>query len=64
MNYHFVIQSVAKDLGNINVDVSVDVHEILPPFGRLDDKRTRQFGSGVRTVAGLLPPVMFSNSTS
>jgi len=37
MNYHFVIQSVAKDLGNICVNVSVGVHEILPPFGRLDD---------------------------
>ena len=36
---HIVIQSVAKDLGNIHVDVSVDVHEILPPFGRLDDKK-------------------------
>jgi len=29
----FVIQSEAKNLGNINVHVS----EILPPFGRLDD---------------------------
>ena len=30
----FVIQSEAKDLGCIHVDVL----EILPPFGRLDDK--------------------------
>ena len=30
----FVIQSEAKDLGSIHVDVL----EILPPFGRLDDK--------------------------
>jgi hypothetical protein len=28
-----VIQSEAKNLGNINVDE----HEILPPFGRLND---------------------------
>ena len=36
----FVIQrsKATKDLGNIYVDVLVDVHEILPPFGRLDDK--------------------------
>ena len=31
---HSVIQSEAKNLGSINVDV----HEILPPFGRLNDK--------------------------
>ena len=28
-----VIQSVAKNLGSINMDV----HEILPPSGRLND---------------------------
>ena len=31
----FVIQSEAKNLGNINVDVI----EILPPFGRLNDNK-------------------------
>ena len=31
----FVIQSEAKNLGNIKW---MDVHEILPPFGRLNDK--------------------------
>ena len=34
----FVIQSVAKDLGSTNVDE----YEILPPFGRLNDKMIRQ----------------------
>ena len=34
----FVIQSEAKNLGNTIADVNVDVHEILPPFGRLNDK--------------------------
>ena len=34
----FVIQSEAKNLGNILADVFVYVHEILPPFGRLNDK--------------------------
>ena len=33
-----VIQSEAKDLDNVQVPVSVDVFEILPPFGRLNDK--------------------------
>ena len=33
-----VIQSEAKDLGNIHKYIYVDVHEILPPFGRLNDK--------------------------
>ena len=32
--YLFVIQSVAKDLEVIHVYV----HEILPPFGRLNDR--------------------------
>ena len=36
-------QGVVKNLENIhentNVDVQVDAHEILPPYGRLDDKR-------------------------
>ena len=32
--YLFVIQSVAKDLEGINVYV----YEILPPFGRLNDR--------------------------
>ena len=36
--FYFVIQSVAKDLENILVDVFVYVTEILPPFGRLNDK--------------------------
>ena len=31
-------QSEAKNLGNTIADVNVDVHEILPPFGRLNDK--------------------------
>ena len=31
--FRFVIQSEAKNLGYINVDVI----EILPPFGRLND---------------------------
>ena len=31
--HHFVIQSEAKDLGNI-----LYVIEILPPYGRLNDK--------------------------
>ena len=34
----YVIQSEAKNLGNTMVAVKVDVHEILPPFGRLNDK--------------------------
>ena len=33
-----VIQSEAKDLGNILVNILVYVTEILPPFGRLNDK--------------------------
>ena len=33
MFQRLVIQSEAKNLGSINVDV----HEILPPFGRLND---------------------------
>ena len=32
-----VKRSVAKNLENIK-DVHVDAHEILPPFGRLNDK--------------------------
>ena len=32
-----VIQSEAKDLEYIKVNDYVDVHEILPPFGRLND---------------------------
>ena len=32
-----VIQSEAKDLENTHVDEYEDVHEILPPFGRLND---------------------------
>ena len=35
---HFVIQSEAKNLGNTMAGLNVDVHEILPPFGRLNDK--------------------------
>ena len=34
----FVIQSEAKNLENILADVFVYVTEILPPFGRLNDK--------------------------
>ena len=34
----FVIQSEAKNLGNIMAGVNVNVHEILPPLGRLNDK--------------------------
>ena len=34
----FVIQSVAKNLGNIHKYVYEDVLEILPPFGRLNDR--------------------------
>ena len=30
--------SEAKNLGNTMVGVNVDVPEILPPFGRLNDK--------------------------
>ena len=33
-----VIQSEAKNLGNAHVDVLVYASEILPPFGRLNDK--------------------------
>ena len=33
-----VIQSEAKNLENILVDVFVYVTEILPPFGRLNDR--------------------------
>ena len=33
MLHNFVIQSVAKDLGNILYGI-----EILPPYGRLNDK--------------------------
>ena len=33
-----VIQSEAKDLGNILVNILVYVTKILPPFGRLNDK--------------------------
>ena len=34
----FVIQSEAKNLETIRMDVLVYVTEILPPFGRLNDK--------------------------
>ena len=34
----FVIQSEAKNLENILADIFVSVTEILPPFGRLNDK--------------------------
>ena len=34
----FVIQSEAKNLENIKEDVHVNAPEILPPFGRLNDK--------------------------
>ena len=34
----FVIQSEAKNLENILADIFVYVTEILPPFGRLNDK--------------------------
>ena len=34
----FVIQSEAKNLENILVDLFLYVTEILPPFGRLNDK--------------------------
>ena len=37
-----VIQSVAKNLENILVDVFVYVTEILPPFGRLNDRLCQQ----------------------
>ena len=43
---HSVIQSEAKNLGN----TEVDVHEILPPSGRLDDKG----GEGRPTATELL----------
>ena len=43
---HSVIQSEAKNLGN----TKVDVHEILPPSGRLDDKG----GEGRPTATELL----------
>ena len=33
-----IIQSEAKNLDNIHVNVLVYVIEILPPFGRLNDK--------------------------
>ena len=33
-----VIQSVAKNLVNIHKSVYEDVLEILPPFGRLNDR--------------------------
>ncbi|MEE1214464.1 MAG: hypothetical protein U0L04_05730 [Bacteroidaceae bacterium] len=33
-----VIQSEAKNLENIHVNILVYVTEILPPFGRLNDK--------------------------
>ena len=33
-----VIQSEAKNLGNTMACVNVDAPEILPPFGRLNDK--------------------------
>ena len=36
--HHSVIQSVAKDLGNI-----LYVIEILPPYGRLNDKKEKLF---------------------
>ena len=36
--FYFVIQSVAKNLGNIHKYVYEDVLEILPPFGRLNDR--------------------------
>jgi hypothetical protein len=36
-----LLRACPKNLGNIHVDVSVDIHEILPPFGRLDDKREK-----------------------
>ena len=35
---HIVIQSEAKNPENIHVDVLVYATEILPPFGRLNDK--------------------------
>ena len=42
-----VIQSEAKNLGNIHVDVLVHVTEILPPFGRLNDNE-----GGIKSVLG------------
>jgi len=38
IDFYSVIQSEAKDL----VSIHVDVLEILPPFGRLDDKYLKQ----------------------
>jgi len=35
----FVIQSEAKNLDNTKKNSQVDAHEILPPYGRLDDKK-------------------------
>ena len=51
--FFIVIQSEAKDLGNINVDVLVDASEILPPFGRLDDnERGLQIQKKLRVLCG------------
>ena len=38
VNTPIVIQSEAKNLGNTMAGVNVDANEILPPFGRLNDK--------------------------
>ena len=39
----FVIQSEAKNLGNIHVDVLGYVTEILPPYGRLNDTLVNRY---------------------
>ena len=33
-----IVEPKAKNLGNIHVDVLMYAFEILPPFGRLNDK--------------------------
>ena len=42
MSIQSVIQSEAKNLENTMASVNVDVHEILPPFGRLNDTLCKQ----------------------
>ena len=38
-----VLLNEVKNLGSIMAGVNVDGHEILPPFGRLNDKSTKKY---------------------
>ena len=47
---HFVIQSVAKDFGNI-----LYVIKILPPYGRLNDKMIEENHSDIPPYLNYIP---------